>query len=55
MIQIKIYAEIAVLIIFFGTSIFSKDPIRSELIVAFSIIIGVLIYKRLSNQKNIQK
>ncbi|EIA07941.1 hypothetical protein HJ01_02809 [Flavobacterium frigoris PS1] len=55
MIQIKIYAGIAVLILFFGISLFSKDPIKSELMVAFSIIIGILIYKQLSNQKNIQK
>jgi uncharacterized membrane protein len=53
MIQIKIYAGIVVMILFYGISLFSKDTIKSELMVAFSIIIGVLIYKQLSNQKKI--
>ncbi|MFT5713507.1 MAG: uncharacterized membrane protein (DUF441 family) [Flavobacterium sp.] len=52
MTDIRICAALVIMILLLGLSFISKNTVNSTLCVAISIIIGAIIFRQLSNQKN---
>jgi hypothetical protein len=52
MTDIRICAAVVIMILLLGLSFISTDALYSGLCVTLSIIIGAIIFRQLSNQKN---
>ena len=48
--NISIYVGLVIMILFLVMSFILKDVIISGLVIAFSIIIGAVLFRKLSNQ-----